>query len=743
MNKNSRCNTPRSMLSIIICVIAILFAGISIYSTNNMRATDQNIYYHPYTIINTARGMRSRLVDMKRFVSTFLTTSFQNTESTQALFDEHYELQRDAIATLYERYLGPVEDLDHLQEAMNRLIIAQGKALDFSCDEPDEKKVLDYIETELYPYYDEVRDCLDTIIAFADSRIYSLTENSRHTATLSMVTALLLTVIIIFLTLYSSKVEQKNIKDLLEREQELQDALIVAQKANGAKKDFLSRMSHEIRTPMNVIIGMTTIAGTHLDNKSRLEYCLSKIASSSRHLLSLINDVLDMSKIEEGKLTISHEPFRLQQLTESVISVVNSQSKGQGKNFECTVEDITQEIFIGDFMRVNQILLNLLSNAVKFTPEKGTIRLKIRQLRQKGNEIYLQFIVSDTGIGMDEEFLGHLFQPFEQADSTISQKFGGTGLGMAITHNLVNLLGGSIHVKSKPQEGSTFTVELPFNLPDEVIVQKKWELGSLKVLVVDDDEDTCTHASLLLERMGISAKWVKFGREAVQSVLAAHDAGEDYDVCIIDWKMPDMDGIEVMRNIRQKLGPDTLIIIISAYDWSEIEEEAREAGANAFVSKPLFESTLYNVLLSVLGSEPSCEKKVEMQSEIYDGKHFLLVEDNSLNQEIAVELLKITGVTIDCAANGKEAVEHFTASPSGYYDLILMDVQMPVMNGYAATAQIRSSSHPDAKSIPIVAMTANTFSEDVDTAYAAGMNGHIAKPVEIDNLYQTIAQLLQ
>ena len=396
-------------------------------------------------------------------------------------------------------------------------------------------------------------------------------------------------------------------------------------------------------------------------------------------------------------------------------------------------------------MRVNQILLNLLSNAIKFTPQGGTIRLEIKQVERKNGGVFLQFVVSDTGIGMSEEFLEHLFLPFEQADNQISQKYGGTGLGMAITHNLVDLLGGSIQVKSKPQEGTTFTVQLPFDLPAEAMEQRKWQLDTLKVLVVDDEEDVCIHATLLLKRMGILSHYLKSGQEAVKAVLEAHETGTDYDVCIIDWQMPDMDGVKVTRQIREKLGPDTLIIIISAYDWSEIEEEARLAGANAFIAKPLFQSTLYNVLVSAFGaapSQPSCEEKSEVERDIFTGKRFLLAEDNALNQEIAVELLSMTGAVIDCATNGEEAVKRFEVSPAGYYDLILMDVQMPIMDGYAATRQIRAGSHPDAGKIPILAMTANTFTEDVDASFAAGMNGHIAKPIELKSLYRTIRGLL-
>lgn len=742
MNEKGNHGRKLPKATVIICAIAILFAAISIQSANSMRITAENMYKHPYTVTNTARGIRSRLLDMKRSVGIVLTKNFEGEENIRELFEDRYDIQNEAIDTIYECYSGSLEDVDVLRKAMDDLIAVQKEAIEYAGKYSEEERMA-YIEEEIYPYYDVVSESLDTIIAYSDAKIYSLTEKSRRTAILSEVTAFLLTVFIVFLTLYSNRMERKGIEELTIREGELRDVLLLAQKSNNAKKDFLSRMSHEIRTPMNVIIGMTTIAGTHLDDRSRMEDCLSKIAFSSRHLLSLINDVLDMSRIEEGKMTVSYEPFRLQQLTDSVISIVYSQSKGQGKVFECDVDGVTQEMFIGDLMRVNQILLNLLSNSVKFTPPGGKIRLEIRQSNRNKGKTCLQFLVSDTGIGMSEEFLERLFLPFEQADSKISQKYGGTGLGMAITHNLVQLLGGTIHVKSRLGEGTTFTVELPFDIPKEIKDKEKWKLDTLKVLVVDDDEDTCTYTGLLFERMGIIAQGVKSGLEAVQIVLDAHDAGEDYDVCLIDWQMPDIDGVEITRRIRQKIGPDTLIIIISAYDWCEIEEEARRAGANAFISKPLFESTLYDTLLSALGSKSSMEKETEVLPDSWGGKRFLLVEDNELNREIAVELLKITGAEIDCAGDGKEAVDRFLSSPAGYFDLILMDVQMPVMDGYTATKQIRASSHPDADTVAVVAMTANTFSTDVDAAYTCGMNGHIAKPVEVKALYETIDRLIK
>lgn len=593
-----------SKSAIIICVFAVLFAVVSIYSANSIRVDTQDMYDHPYTVTNTARDMRSRLLDMKRFSVIFLTTSFENKDEVHELFEERYALQNESIDTIYSHYLGPVEHVDALRSAMDELITVQDAAIQFM-DQRSNDQLLQYINEYVYPSYDLVGSCLDVIIGRSDFNIRSLTAAAKRTSVVSIATAFLLTVLIVILTVRTNKSERKMIQDTL-------ISLSLVQNANDAKRQFLSRMSHEMRTPMNVIIGMAAIASMHMEDRSRVEDCLSKISFSSHHLLSLINDVLDMSKIEEGKMIINHEPFRLKQLTDSMYSMAHSQIKGQNKRFECDVQGVEDQTLIGDFTRVNQILLNLLSNAIKFTPKGGRIRLEIRQLSRDKNTSRLQFTVSDTGIGMSEEFLDRLFLPFEQADSKIAQEYGGTGLGMAITHNLVKLLGGTIAVKSKLDEGTVYTVELPFGLP-------------------------------------------------------------------------------------------------------------QEAAPPAFNCEISYQETYASHPVSL------------------SGKRFLLAEDNELNREIAIELLKMAGVETDWTENGKEAAERFLASPAGYYDLILMDIQMPVMDGYAAAREIRGSSHSCAKTTPIIAMTANAFKEDVDSAYAAGMNGHIAKPFEVEKLYQTIS----
>nr|WP_162990645.1 response regulator [Maliibacterium massiliense] len=540
-----------------------------------------------------------------------------------------------------------------------------------------------------------------------------------------------------------------SLSDLTEEKrgrQVLEDALRSAQSANFAKRDFLSRMSHEIRTPLNVVIGMSAIARKALDNPARLEDYLSKIEMSSQHLLCLVNDVLDMSKIENGKLHLVKEPFRLDDFISSLTALIYPQATQKKISFDVKLFDIARTNLVGDALRLNQILLNLLTNALKFTPQGGNITLTVRQFSVKKGMVCMRFAVHDTGCGIQQQDIARLFTPFEQADDTVARNYGGTGLGLAITKNLVSMQKGSIDVYSEVGEGSTFIVELPFDLCDEP--EKEFRLPArferVRALVVDDDEEHCRQSVRMLGRMGVRADMACTSQEAIEKLLCAYKQSEPYDVCLMEAQMPDLNGIAITRWIRSKIGPEQTRIILAAYDWPAIEQEARLAGVNWFVRKPLFAGALFDALAGAFGEKrarPQADKGPEQPD--FRGRRILIAEDHALNMEIIVELLGATGVNIDQAANGAVALDMFTAAPVGYYDLILMDVQMPVMDGYEAVRRIRACERADARHIPILAMTANAFREDVTQALQCGMDGHIAKPIDLGILYHTLQQYLQ
>ncbi|GKH44681.1 hypothetical protein CE91St57_56550 [Lachnospiraceae bacterium] len=531
------------------------------------------------------------------------------------------------------------------------------------------------------------------------------------------------------------------------QEQLLRDALAAARAANEAKSDFLSRMSHDIRTPMNAIIGMSTIGQLKKDDPSRIQDCFHKIDASSRYLLSLINDILDMSKIETGKMTISRKKFDFVEFIEEIVSIIYPQAVNQGLDFELHYKDPIEHYYIGDELRLKQIVMNLLSNAVKFTPAGGRVEVQIQEEKRTNGFAYLRMQVSDTGIGMSEAFKSRLFQPFEQESSEMARNNVGSGLGLSIVYNLVQLMGGRIEVRSRKEEGSIFTVLLPLGVidDDEDAEQRRKSrelLKGLRVLIVDDDEMVGEQVSEILGEIGGWSLWVDSGRTAVREVKKAMEDGQPYDIAMIDWIMPDMDGVETTRQIRKLTGPDTTIIIISAYDWSCIEEEACRAGANYFISKPLFKTTIYNTFSHLEGFPGnSSEKQKQEVPSNFHGKRILLVEDNQLNLEIAKSLLEMYGLTVDSAENGREAVDRYREMPEGYYSAVLMDIRMPVMNGLEASRAIRASEKKDARTIPVLAMTANAFDEDRILAKEAGMTGYLVKPLDMGLLVEELRKL--
>ena len=530
-------------------------------------------------------------------------------------------------------------------------------------------------------------------------------------------------------------------KKLQESHQELEAALMRAESANAAKTTFLNNMSHDIRTPMNAIIGFTSLAASHLDNQERVKEYLSKISTSSEHLLSLINDILDMSRIESGKVKINESPLHLPDLLHDIRTIVQPNIVSRQLEFLIDTVDVQDEDIIADKLRLTQILLNILSNGIKFNRIGGTIGIRVKQLKSAptGYGSY-QFIIRDTGIGMKPEFQVHIFESFSREETSTVSGIQGTGLGMAITKNIVDMMGGSITVESEEGKGSVFTVNLTFKLSGEKKTYEKIEhLQGLKVLVADDDTDTCLSVSSMLTEIGMRSEWTVSGKEAVIRTKHAVEIGDEFYAYIIDWLMPDMNGIETVRRIRRVIGDSKPIIILTAYDWADVEEEAREAGVTAFCEKPLFMSQLRDILSNPVPTEHRSKTVISD----YRGKRILLVEDNALNQEIARTLLEDAGFVIETAGNGAVAVDAVEQASDGWFDLILMDIQMPVMNGYEAAKQIRAIKNPLKAGIPIVAMTANAFEEDREKSFEAGMNGHLAKPVSVDELMDMIEKMVK
>ena len=530
----------------------------------------------------------------------------------------------------------------------------------------------------------------------------------------------------------------------IESHKALKDAYRAAENASRAKTEFLSNMSHDIRTPMNAIVGLTAIAGANIESQDRVVECLGKITKSSRHLLGLINEVLDMARIESGRMSLAEEDFSLPELVDNLLTITKPAIDEHKHQLEVHVEHIEHEAVCGDSLRIQQVFVNLMSNAVKYTPDGGNITLTIKEKPNGFSELgCYEFSIEDNGIGMTPEFQKIMFEPFSRADDHRTTKVQGTGLGMAIARNIVNLMNGDIQVESAPNKGTKITVTVYLKLQENEKEQEK-ELLDLPVLVVDDDKTCCESTVATLQEIGIAGEWVLTGKEAVERCYARHETNSDYFAVILDWKMPEMDGIATARKIRERVGEDVTIIILTSFDFSEIEEEARAAGVNAFMAKPLFRSRLTATLRQFTSGKKEKNARNYLEDfakENYAGKRILLVEDNALNREIATEIIGMTGVTIDIAENGKIAVEKVMEAPEKWYDLIFMDIQMPIMNGYEATAAIRALAGSRGK-VPIIAMTANAFAEDVQLAKNTGMNEHIAKPLDLNKLNDVLKQWL-
>ena len=651
----------------------------------------------------------------------------------------------------YDNYFEDIKDAEFSRHNSLKAILAEADATDFSFDvyEMNGKENITVITT-----MPEVNWYLITTVPMS---VFSEQTNRIMNVIYALIAAFLIVFVFVVVLLMRQKkqsfqlayaqeraksfetIEQQN-KQLAEQHEALENALALAQSANRAKTTFLNNMSHDIRTPMNAIIGYTGLAVTHIHNRELVQDYLSKIGQSSEHLLSLINDVLDMSRIESGKVNLEEKEESLSNILRTLRNIV--QADIHNKEIEFFIDsDVTDEYVVCDKLRLNQVLLNILSNSIKYTHAGGTVSLRLKQkgVNESRYGIY-EIRIKDNGMGMSEEYLRHIFEPFTRVNSSTVSGIQGTGLGMAITKNIVDMMCGHIEIKSEEGKGTEVILKFEFKLADvkndPVNIA---ELEGLRGLVVDDDTSACMSISKMLRSIGMRSEWCVSGKEAVIRTEESMQIGDLFKVYIIDWQIPDMNGVEVARRIRQIVGEEAPIILLTAYDWADIEEEAREAGVDAFVSKPMFMSDLHNVLLKCCSTCEQIEKPEEVEYN-FEGKKVLLVEDNEINREIAVAILEEDGFVIDTAEDGSVAVEKMKLAQSGQYDFILMDVQMPIMDGYEATRQIRALTNPAAFDIPIIAMTANAFEEDRQEALNSGMNDHIPKPIDVKLLKETIAK---
>lgn len=571
----------------------------------------------------------------------------------------------------------------------------------------------------------------------------SIDQLSRAWLLASTICCALILCILLLIFIAYSKMLGRQMTELQTARDDAENSRKQAEHANRAKSEFLSNMSHDIRTPMNAIVGMTAIAESNLDDPKQIENCLKKISLSSKHLLGLINDILDMSKIENGKMQLNNEKVSLREVMDSIVNIVQPQIKMKNQKFDVLIHDVFVENVYCDSIRLNQVILNFLSNAIKFTPENGSIQIALyEEPSEKGEDfVRIHLSVKDNGIGMSPEFKERIFESFVREDNTRVNKTEGTGLGMAITKYIIEAMGGTIEIESEQGKGSEFKVTVDFEKAE--IQEEDMTLPGWNMLVVDDDKRLCESVIDSLRSMGVNADWTLDGESAVKMMQKKHDEGSDYQIVLLDWQLPGIDGVETARQIHRLLGNDVPVLLISAYDCTEMEKDAENAGIRGFLSKPLFKSTLYYGLRKFTEMSETVSDKAASADVDFTGKRILLAEDNEINREIAAELLSELGFELDCAEDGQVCFDKFCMSKVGYYDAVLMDIRMPVMNGYDATAAIKTLNREDAKTIPIIAMTADAFAEDVKKCLDCGMCAHIAKPISIKEMAKVLRKFMK
>ncbi len=732
-----------------VAVVALLVAFFAVTLNNTMVTTAQMdaIRTGAYPVSVAAGRVETLLVQMRTLSNRVIYIRTDSAiDAVEKSYDEiDAELSRNITLLANSKDRSSVGGSD-LEDDYQRLLDAQAQLLNL-CRDPavSDADVEEFVSQTVEPIVSQLLHINAIILDDSTNAVEQLyAEGSARGSQTIVWTIVLMVAVLLSLALYLYLFNRRWVlQQQLQRN--VEDALALAQSASEAKSQFLSNMSHDIRTPMNAIVGLTTIAGSHVDDPERVRECLNRISTSSKHLLCLINDVLDMSKIESGKIILNEERFSFPDMVSELVTIVQPQAKAKDQQLEIAIGNVDQETVIGDSMRLNQALLNILGNAVKYTPEGGKIRFIISEDAGVGDgtRIY-RFTVADNGIGMSPDFVRRMFDPFEREDTGAVKATEGTGLGMAITKNVVEMMGGTIEVESAPGVGTTFRVAVPLRpAPDIEEDLDLSELADMRVLVVDDDPDVLSGAVEILVAEGLRGEAAPNGYQAVSMVVNAHIEDDGYRAIVVDWVMAGMDGVETVRQIRRKVGDAVPIILLSAYDWSEVEDEARAAGVTAFLSKPLFRSQLCRTLKYYCGCEQQQEKKTAENEHRQLRGRVLLVEDNELNSDIASELIRQTGAEVETAMNGAEAVEKVMRAQDGYYDLVFMDMRMPVMDGLEATQTIcELSRREDRVRPPIVAMTANAFSSDRAQALAAGMDGFMAKPIDVRELERTLNRYL-